>query len=273
MQAKTPSAEAALAEPLPAQPLAAQRRTKPQSLAAEYANVLYHPVPPAYYDDDGYLCEDSKVSESTTHDWAIAQGRMRVEALLLESPQALIACELALHFEQDNRKATLVPDMTVALDAGPHHRDSYKFWEEESGAPDLVLEALSTKTWRKDVERKPGLYGKLGVREYWIVDPLGRLTEPIRGWHRCRGVFQRIEPADSGGLPSEVLDAELYFDGKELRVWNRRTERFVMDPSEIERVRDQRDQERASRELAERRADQAEQRIADLEALLRKRGG
>lgn len=40
------------------------------------------------------------------------------------------------------------------------------------GAPDLVVEILSGSTRKLDERIKPARYELLGVREYWIVDPL-----------------------------------------------------------------------------------------------------
>ena len=39
------------------------------------------------------------------------------------------------------------------------------------GAPDLVIEVLSRSTSRHDMYTKYNLYKKVGVREYWIVNP------------------------------------------------------------------------------------------------------
>ncbi len=39
------------------------------------------------------------------------------------------------------------------------------------GAPDLVIEILSPSTAVKDLREKFFLYEKVGVKEYWIVDP------------------------------------------------------------------------------------------------------
>lgn len=45
------------------------------------------------------------------------------------------------------------------------------------GAPDLVIEILSpsTEEWDRIIKRQ--IYGRYGVREYWIVDPEGRSIE------------------------------------------------------------------------------------------------
>ncbi len=39
------------------------------------------------------------------------------------------------------------------------------------GAPDLVVEILSTATAGRDQTLKRALYAKHGVQEYWLVDP------------------------------------------------------------------------------------------------------
>lgn len=41
------------------------------------------------------------------------------------------------------------------------------------GAPDLVIEVLSPGTETRDRTYKKHLYGRYGVREYWMVDPIG----------------------------------------------------------------------------------------------------
>lgn len=39
------------------------------------------------------------------------------------------------------------------------------------GAPDLIVEILSSSTAKMDWDKKFNLYERAGVREYWIVDP------------------------------------------------------------------------------------------------------
>ena len=45
------------------------------------------------------------------------------------------------------------------------------------GAPDLVVEILSPSTAKHDRGRKLEVYGKCGVKEYWIIDIANRAIE------------------------------------------------------------------------------------------------
>jgi Uma2 family endonuclease len=66
----------------------------------------------------------------------------------------------------DDKIFTVVqPDITVVCDKSKLDGKGC------IGAPDLIIEILSTSTTKKDVEEKFKLYEENGVREYWIVHP------------------------------------------------------------------------------------------------------
>ena len=48
------------------------------------------------------------------------------------------------------------------------------------GAPDLVVEILSPATAERDRGYKRTLYGKHGVKEYWLVDPVAETVAFLR---------------------------------------------------------------------------------------------
>lgn len=63
-----------------------------------------------------------------------------------------------------DEKTVLVPDVFVLCDPAKDQETHIE------GAPDLVVEVLSTSTRRRDLTVKVEKYRKAGVREYWAVD-------------------------------------------------------------------------------------------------------
>lgn len=90
------------------------------------------------------------------------------------------------------------PDLMVVCD--PNKVDRHGI----HGAPDLVIEILSSSTRRLDKLNKFHLYQQAGVKEYWIVDPeahtvLVHLSED--GRYSSPEVY-----TGAGGVPVSVLD-------------------------------------------------------------------
>ena len=69
--------------------------------------------------------------------------------------------------EEDN----FIPDVIIVCDPEIIEDDGIH------GTPDLVVEILSPSTARNDKIKKKIAYEKYGVKEYWIVDPLGKSVE------------------------------------------------------------------------------------------------
>ncbi|MFC5467949.1 Uma2 family endonuclease [Cohnella suwonensis] len=82
----------------------------------------------------------------------------------------VLLAPLDVHFDADN---IFQPDLIyVSRSNRDIIRDGYIY-----GAPDLVVEILSSSTGRRDKTIKKDGYEKFGVREYWLVDPVYRLVE------------------------------------------------------------------------------------------------
>ena len=243
-----------------ATPLAGRPRPRQKPLSEIHAEALYKPVPPVSYDDDGYPDSDNRMAENDQHvDWAM-YGVQAARWLLSDTPDAAVSSDLAVFFEQGNPRAVLCPDLSVFLRAGRRRRRSYKVWEEV-GPPDLALEALSEKTWRRDVHVKPPLYQDLGIREFWLLDSIEKLPTPIVGYRLEGGHYEPIPQSADGAAVSEVLGAEFLILGGEFRMRSLATGEVVPDFMEL-----------ASQHAeVERRHAEAERRIAELEAELRDR--
>ena len=78
------------------------------------------------------------------------------------------------------------------------------------GAPDLVIEILSPSTADRDLGYKHDLYGRHGVLEYWIVDPMAETVAV----HRQRD--GRLEPAETFGRRDTLRTALL--EGLQLKL-------------------------------------------------------
>ena len=78
------------------------------------------------------------------------------------------------------------------------------------GAPDLVIEILSPSTADRDLGYKHDLYGRHGVLEYWIVDPIAETVAV----HRQRD--GRLELAETFGRRDTLRTALL--EGLQLKL-------------------------------------------------------
>ena len=187
------------------------------SLAVRHARALYRPVPPVGYDDEGHPESDSAAVESVTHEDVRAYAVRALRIRFAARPGFFAASDLGLLFERGNPAAVMAPDLLVSFRAGHRRRPSYKLWQEP--VPDLVLELLSPNTWRRDVEAKPGLYEALGVREFWLFDPIGRLPRPVNGWRLdAGGTYAPVPALPDGGCRSAVLGLDLVPRGRRLPV-------------------------------------------------------
>jgi len=87
------------------------------------------------------------------------------------------------------------PDL---LFVSTEHAD--RIGEQAYGPPDLVVEVLSSSTWRSDRLEKSAEYAQAGVREYWIVDPDKQTIEVFvwrEGAYEVLGKWDRGEEAHS----------------------------------------------------------------------------
>ena len=111
------------------------------------------------------------------------------------------------------------PDVLVAFGVGSHRRRSYAIWKEGK-PPEFVMEIASVSTWRRDRDEKPAIYESLGVREYFLYDPVGGRLEPRLQGHVLRdGRYRPLRPErlanGERGLRSETLGLWAYLQGPE----------------------------------------------------------
>lgn len=122
----------------------------------------------------------------------------------------LIGSPVDVVFGEGKNREVVQPDLIFIS----HERKHIVAEEEVRGAPDLVIEVLSSGTEERDRGYKKSLYLRYGVREYWIVDPKAETIEmflPVAGGFQQKGPYQAIIPGTSRLFPDLQLDFEDVF--------------------------------------------------------------
>jgi Uma2 family endonuclease len=176
------------------------------------------------------------------------------------------------------------PDLFVAVGVdGTKRRKSWLVWEENDHFPDLIVEITSPRTKSKDTDDNLKLYAQVfRTREYfWYDEEAGEWM----GYRLVGDGYVPIEVNERDWRWSEVLGAWLGVSELPYRGWRYRWLRLYdgagrLVPTEAEAERVLREQERQRAEAERQRAEQerllreqAEQRLAELEAELKRLRG
>lgn len=111
-----------------------------------------------------------------------------------------------------NKNTTVVqPDLVVICD--PTIVDNACCF----GVPDLLVEAISPHTKKKDIRLKYEVYEEAGVSEYWVVYPLEKILEIFllrKGKYEQQGKFIEGDFVSPSMIPGLKVDLTEVFDYK-----------------------------------------------------------
>ena len=105
--------------------------------------------------------------------YAIQHNRIRLRILsifeaFLEKMSCIVLDNTDVYLNKDN---LYIPDAMIVCNRSILHDDAVY------GSPDLVVEVLSPSTAKNDRGPKMRHYAEAGVKEYWIVTPIGKTVE------------------------------------------------------------------------------------------------
>ena len=181
-----------------------------------------------------------------------------------QGQKVYVSGDLLVYYVQGDPRKCIVPDAFVVKGVPPKNRRTYKIWVEGK-VPDVVIETTSRKTRRKDTLVKPELYARLGVKEYFMFDPLGEyLDPPLQGYRLVDNDYERIEPGDDEALDSQELRLRL-------RIHEGHLDFVRWDTGERLLTRYERAQQEAAARQHEAAAKRREAARADQEAEARQR--
>ena len=137
------------------------------------------------------------------------------------------------------------PDFFVVLSTYRAPRKSWVVWEEDGKYPNVIVEILSPKTADTDRGLKKQIYQDIfRTPDYFWFDPQ---TLEFKGFQLVGGQYQELQPNQSGWLWSQQLQLYLGIHESKLRLFTAEGQ-LVPTPEQVAR--------------------QAEQQVADIEAML-----
>jgi Uma2 family endonuclease len=113
---------------------------------------------------------------SITHQRIIQNLQVAIVPYLALNPIGILVPGAGIIFNDING---VIPDLVFVRE---ERRTQIASGEKFTGAPDLVVEVMSPgkENRQRDLVIKRQLYGRLGVEEYWVVDPENRAVEIYR---------------------------------------------------------------------------------------------
>ena len=209
------------------------------------------------------------IAQSVGHGDAVRQAATALDYYFRERADVLVAMELVVYYQRGNSKLRLQPDVQVVF--GVEHcgsSGSFRVWEKGK-APDFVLEVASPSTAEKDARHKAKEYARIGVREYWRLDPAGTLMETsLEGYVASAGQYEQVQPVERTGRGGALRSQVLGLDLRSRRQAGVTVLAFI-DPRTGEEFDGRLEAAEQRRQIAEDRALAAEDRVRALEERLR----
>ncbi|NEQ38516.1 MAG: Uma2 family endonuclease [Okeania sp. SIO3I5] len=119
-----------------------------------------------YPDSDG-----QPIADNTKQFRWIVTIKENLESLFADVPDVFVAGDLLWYPIEGNNQTRIAPDTMVVFGRPKGDRGSYKQWEEENIAPQVVFEILSPRNTPREMMNKQLCYQNYGVEEYYIYDP------------------------------------------------------------------------------------------------------
>jgi len=220
-----------------------------QQLTAETVSEIIYP------ESDG-----EPMADNTKQFRWIVTIKENLGILFANHPDVFVAGDLLWYSVEGNNKIRLAPDAMVIFGRPKGDRGSYRQWEEDNIAPQVVFEILSPGNRAGKMMDKLLFYQRYGVQEYYIYDPDDiELVGSIRSGDWLESI------PEMNGWVSPLLGIRFELTENDLEIYRPDGRKFLSSV-ELDRLREQ-EHQRAEQEhqRAEQEHQRAEEAIAQLE--------
>lgn len=142
-----------------------------------------------YPDSDG-----KPMADNTKQFELIVEIKKGLDLLYINDPNVFIAGDLFWYPVQGQPKIVTAPDVMVVFGRHKGDRGSYRQWEEDNIAPQVVFEILSPSNDRLEMSKKLLFFDRHKVEEYYLYDPETNLLDI---WIRTSEGLEPIAQSDN----------------------------------------------------------------------------
>ena len=184
-------------------------------MAASKVSPVTTALPSIFYEDP------EPVEDGMQQAPVIVEIAHMLTAYFKGEPEVFVSAGGFIFYDPSNGNRRIAPDLYIAFDVDVVgirlNLPNYWMWQVGK-APDFVMEVASPSTASNDLGHKRDLYARLGIAEYWRLDPTGGdlYGEPLGGERLVDGEYQPCElNTDADGnfwAYSEVLGLRFYWD-------------------------------------------------------------
>jgi Uma2 family endonuclease len=180
-------------------------------LTSPYKDKLIYP------DSDGQPMADNTLQFA----W-IVTIKENLECLFASREDVFVAGDLLWYPVEGQPKICQAPDTMVVFGRPKGYRGSYKQWEEDDLAPQVVFEILSPGNRFTKMLDKFRFYERYGVNEYYLYDPE---KNQLQGWTRQND--ELIEITEMNNWISPCLEIRFQISEDELILYYPDGQRFL----------------------------------------------
>ncbi|WP_072619259.1 Uma2 family endonuclease [Spirulina major] len=170
-----------------------------------------------YPDSDG-----QPMSDNTLQFHWIVTIKENLELLFADHPDVFVAGDLLWYPVEGDNQTRRAPDVMVAIGRPKGYRGSYRQWDEEGIAPQVVFEILSPGNRFSEMAKKLAFYEYYGVREYYLYDPD---RNDLTAWQRCDQTLVLVP--DLLNWESPLLKIRFELTPETLNIYKPNGERFL----------------------------------------------
>jgi Uma2 family endonuclease len=193
------------------------------------SSPLHEQVPAIYYPDS----DGQPMANNTEHFERIATTKYGLESVFADREDVFVAGDLFWYPVEGKPRIVVAPDVMVMIGRPKGERKSYKQWEEDGIAPQVVFEFLSDSNTIQEMTNKALFFERYGVQEYYLYD-LERKV--LSGFVRYQEQDEVLEPiADMNEWQSPRLGIRFDMSSGELQLYKPDGKPF-MSFAELEQV-------------------------------------